>query len=510
MKKLLEKLREVGIAIIPLVAVVLILHFTVAHLEKEAVINFIIGTVMVVLGEVFFLSGVDNSIITMGEACGNSISRFKSVFLVLLFGFVFGLICTIAEPDVQVLGDQVNSVSNGLISRFSLVIIIALGVAIYTALALFRAVTKIKLRTLLLISYIIIFTLAVVSTVTGHSDFLAISFDSGGVTTGPITVPFILALGIGAAATKSGNKSDDSFGMVGLASAGPIMAMLILGMFFKIETKFDPDSMYAAESLGHVITGTLGNVAIGLAPITGVFLIFQFFFIKLPGKKLLKILVGVLITYVGLVLFLGGVEFGFSKAAMEIGRKVAEAGDIRYILIPIGAVIGVATVYTEPAISVLGKQVEDVTSGQIRGRVLKLALAVGIGLAVTLGIVKVLFAVSLWWFIVPGYMIALVFMFFSPDIFTAIAFDSGGVASGPMTATFSLPLVIGICAAVGDSVMDFAFGLVALVAMMPLIIIQFMGIMYKSKAARLEKERLAAELQLAAAAEEDKDFSGLL
>lgn len=513
MKKLLEKFKEVSIAIIPLVAVVLILHFSVARLDTQVIINFIIGTVMVVVGEVLFLAGVDNSIITMGEACGATISRFKHIWLVLIFGFIFGFICTMAEPDVLVLGGQVYDVSGGLIQPLILVIIIALGVGIYTALALLRAVTKIKLRTLLLISYAIVFILAAVSP---NNLFLGISFDSGGVTTGPITVPFIMALGIGAASVKGGNKSDDSFGMVGLASVGPIMAMIIMGMFLKIDpSAFKPEGMYQVHTFGSVILETLGDVALGLAPIAVVFIIFQFIFIKLPMKKLLKILAGVAIVYVGLVLFLGGVNFGFSKAALDTGLKTAAAGSWKYILIPIGAVIGVATVYTEPAISVLGTQVEGVTSGLIKGKVLKLALAVGIGLAVMLGIVKSLFSISLWWFIIPGYAIALAFTFLSPGVFTAIAFDSGGVASGPMTATFSVPLVIGICSALDDSailgaqVLEYAFGLVALVAMMPLIIIQFMGIMYKMKAAKLEKVRQAGEEPLVPA-EEDKDYSGLV
>jgi hypothetical protein len=509
-----KKFKEVGVAIVPILALVLIFHFTeLARLDSETFVRFIVGLVMVVVGEVLFLVGVENSILTMGNAVGAAIPKMKKLWLVIAFGFLFGFLCTIAEPDLQVLGKQVEPIAG--INPWVLMLVISLGVGIFVAFSLIKTFTGLKLKYILIAAYALVFALAIVVSVK-NPRFLPLSFDSGGVTTGPITVPFILALGIGVASAKSGSKSDDSFGVIALASIGPIIAMLILGLVFPIGESTGGD-VYGETGFFAVLWGTVQSVALGLGPITVVFLIFQFVTIRLPGRKLAKILAAVGINYIGLVLFLAGVEFGFSEAAYKIGELTA-GGSWWWVLIPAGLGIGVATVYTEPAIAVLGSQVDDVTGGQVTKKALVNSLAVGVGIAILFGVLKVLFSINIWWFVGIGYGIAFVLVFLAPDIFIALAFDSGGVASGPMTATFSLPLLMGICAAKGSDPMLYAFGVVALVAMMPLIVVQGLGVVYKFKSAARNREIAAAERAVIERERErvrrhlvadDNDFSGI-
>jgi hypothetical protein len=485
----------------------LILNFTVAPLGDQFV-PFLVGLVLLVAGEVLFLVGVDNSIITMGTDIGENLTKFKKIAIILAFGFVFGFLCTIAEPDVQVRGVQVDTYAG--INPWLLICVIGVGVGIFVSVSMLRTFTGIKLKYFLLVLYIVVFILAAVLQVR-NPQFVPIAFDSGGVTTGPITVPFILALGIGIAAVRGGSKSEDSFGMVALASIGPIIAMMVFGLIFPVG---NPDTAADALTPMQLLWETVQDVAIGLSPIVVIFVAFQFLFIKLPWRKLVKILLGALICFVGLTLFLYGVNLGFMEAAKIVGEKLAKS-NVWWLLIPIGLGIGFVTVYTEPAIIVLGGQVQEITGGQITKKTLVGVLAVAVGIAIMLAVIKVLFALSIWWFLLPGYGLALILMFFSPDIFTAIGVDSGGVASGPMTATFSLPLMMGICNVVapGETLM-FAFGVVALVAMMPLIVIQLLGVVYKRKAnaaVRLafEREQAAIRAIVAEEREKDKDLSGL-
>lgn len=482
-----KKLKEITLSILPIIAIIGLLDLVLflvpgaEPLETSLLINFFIGAILVVVGQVLFLVGIDNSIMTMGEMVGSSVIKFKNILLVLGFGFIFGFLCTMAEPDVQVLGLMLAKI-NPNISSLLLIVVVSLGVGIFIIISLIKTIFNIKIKYVLFFSYIIVFVLAIFC----PPSFRPLAFDSGGVTTGPITVPFILALCVGIAAVKSKNSAEDSFGMVALASVGPIIAVMILGIINGQPTT-TPVMSYGQETFWQVLLDMLKEVSIGILPITVIFLVFQFIYLKLPKHKLMSILLGLLIVFIGLVLFLTGVNFGFSSASHAIGKLTAEGLNFAWILIPIGVIIGIATVYTEPAIRVLGNQVENITSGHIKNKVLLNSLAISIGIAVALGIIKAMFAINILWFVIPAYAIALILMFFSPEIFTAIAFDSGGVASGPMTATFTLPLVIGISEAFGYNIMDYAFGLVALVAVMPPIIIQIMGVIYKIKEKNLNK-----------------------
>ena len=347
-----------------------------------------------------------------------------------------------------------------------------------------RILTGFRLRWLLLMFYAIVFVLAAFT----DADFLSIAFDSGGVTTGPMTVPFILALGLGVSNARSDDQAEsDSFGLVALSSIGPILAVLILGFFYS-----GSDAAPALSTASYVTTSAIGlaylrgipvymsEMALALAPIVVIFLLFQVFSLRLSKHNLAKILTGVLYTYVGLVLFLTGVNVGFSALGLVLGQKLA-AGWTKWLMIPLCALLGWFIISAEPAVAVLEKQIEEVSAGAIPGKVIKRSLSVAIAAAMALSMLRVLTGLNILWFLAPGYALALAMSFFVPDIFTAIAFDSGGVASGPMTATFMLQFMIGASTALGGNPLKDAFGVVAMVAMMPLLSIQVVGFYYKIK-----------------------------
>lgn len=482
-----EKLYETLKAVFPILAIVLLLCFTIAPIPPSILMTFLVGAVLLIVGMLLFNIGVEISMTPMGERVGTIMTRSKNLALMILISFVMGFIITISEPDLQVLAQQVPSIPNMI-----LILAVAAGVGVFLVIALLRMLLGIALSRLLVFFYGIVFVL----TFFVPQDFLAISFDSGGVTTGPMTVPFIIAFGIGISAIRSDkHAADDSFGLVSLCSIGPILAVLILGMVY------NPDNTeYVSEAI-QVVDNTVDlwrlftreiptyikEMAFSLLPILLVFGAFQLIVRDISRKALIKICIGLLYTYVGLVLFLTGVNVGFMPAGNYLGQTIAGLS-YGWIIIPIGMVIGYFIVLAEPAVFVLNKQVEEITSGAISARAMGLSLSIGVSVSVGLSMIRVLTGISILWLIVPGYAIALILTFFVPKIFTAIAFDSGGVASGPMTATFLLPFAMGACEAVGGTIITDAFGIIAMVAMTPLITIQVMGVVFKLKESSLRRK----------------------
>lgn len=484
--KFREKLNETLKAVLPVVGIVLFLCFTIAPISPSILLAFLIGAVLLTIGMVFFTLGVDLSMTPMGEMVGKSLTKSKKLWLMIILSFILGFIITISEPDLQVLAEQVHSVPN-----LTLILAVACGVGIFLALALLRMLFNIALSHMLVVCYIIIFALAFFV----PKDFLSVAFDSGGVTTGPMTVPFIMALGIGISSIRSdAHAAEDSFGLVALCSIGPILAVLLLGLIYHPEsTEYIPAAVPAmndsVELWSIFAKGTpqyMKEMAIALLPIIIFFGIFQLISRNLNKRSLIKILVGLVYTYVGLFLFLTGVNIGFMPAGNYLGQVIA-ALPYRWIIVPIGMLIGYFIVLAEPAVFVLTKQVEEITSGAISSKAMSLSLSIGVAASLGLAMIRVLTGISIFWFIIPGYFIALLLSFFVPKIFTAIAFDSGGVASGPMTATFLLPFAMGACVSVGGNIITDAFGVVAMVAMTPLITIQLLGLIYKLRSTHAEK-----------------------
>ena len=478
MKKLLkEKIGEALSSVLPITVIVLLLSFTLAPMPIGTLMLFILGAALLIVGMGFFSMGADMAMMPMGDGMGAQLAKSKRVPSVALLCFLIGVVVTVAEPDLQVLARQVPAVPDLVI-----ILTVAVGVGVFLAVSMLRTRFKIPLHIMLLILYAIVFILSIFV----PNEFLSVAFDSGGVTTGPITVPFIMALGIGMAGIQG--KEDNSFGMVALCSVGPILAVMILGLCYNSSsvayTPFSIPSVLTSQDAGRQFAEGfptyIQEVFMGLLPIILFFLVFQFAALHLRKRALLKTGVGILYTFIGLVLFLTGANVGFMPAGHYIGAQMAEL-PYNWILIPLGMVIGYFIVEAEPAVHVLNRQVEEITSGAIPQKAMQLSLSIGVAVSIGLSMVRVLTGISIFWFLVPGYGIAILLMFFVPKIFTAIAFDSGGVASGPMTATFLLPFAMGACQSLGGNILTDAFGVVAMVAMTPLITIQILGFVYKYK-----------------------------
>ena len=477
MKELWGKIKEALVSALPVTAVVYILALTpLVDLSAVELITFSIGAVLLILGIGLFNLGADLAMTPMGVHMGSGLSRQKKLGLLLTVCFVMGMLITVAEPDLQVLANQVSAVMNGT----ALVYAVGVGVGAFLIVAILRIVFRRRLGSILMLFYMLLFALALLLVVGGNDKLLPMSFDSGGVTTGPITVPFIMALGVGISNVLGDRKSkENSFGLVALCSVGPILAVLVLGIFSQNDlTYVVPDYTVSNDITGaflHTAAHTCKEVAIALGLIVAFFLGCQILFLRLPLRKLLRIAIGVVFTYAGLVIFLTGVNVGFMPIGYKLGAALAQQHSA--VLVGFGLVIGVLVVLAEPAIHVLNSQVEEVTGGLVRKKSMMIGLCIGVGAAIALSMVRIVFDFSLVYYIVPGYFISLALSLFVPPVYTAIAFDSGGVASGPMTSGFILPFATGACVAMqgAESVLADAFGVVALVAMAPLITIQLLG-----------------------------------
>lgn len=505
LSKFKEKFTETLMAVLPILAIVLLLCFSIAPIPPSILMSFLVGAVLLIAGMLLFNVGVEQSMTPIGEKVGSITTRSKNLLLMVFIGFIMGFVITISEPDLQVLAQQVPSIPNT-----TLILAVAIGVGLFLVMAILRMLLGIALSYLLLLFYGIVFAL----TLFVPKDFLAIAFDSGGVTTGPMTVPFIMSFGVGIAAIRSDRHAeDDTFGLVSLCSIGPILSVLILGMIYNpgsaeavsesipiIDDTVQLWNLFAAE-----IPHYLEEMAISIFPIVFFFGIFQLIFRDSNKHTLIRIGVGLVETYLGLVLFLTGVNVGFMPAGNYLGQTIASLS-YAWIIVPLGMLIGYFIVKAEPAVFVLTKQVEEMTSGAISAKAMGMSLSIGVATSVGLAMIRVLTGISILWFIVPGYFIALILTFFVPKIFTAIAFDSGGVASGPMTATFLLPFAMGACEALGGNIITDAFGIVSMVAMTPLITIQMMGVLYQFKENKLRKESTGSSIPISMDTSEDMEI----
>jgi len=491
LRELWSKIKEALISALPITAIVYILALTpLFDFSVTELITFSVGAVLLVLGIGMFNLGADLAMTPMGTHVGAGLSKQRKLGLLLAVCFVLGLLITVAEPDLQVLAGQVSAVMNGTV----LIYAVGIGVGAFLMVAILRIVFKRSLSNILMLFYMLLFAGALLLVVSGNGSLLPLAFDSGGVTTGPITVPFLMALCVGISHVLGDRRSkENSFGMVALCSVGPILAVLVLGIFSRNDLNYQvPDYTVSGDIAGayiHTLGHTAREVAIALGLIVVFFVVCQFAFLKLPWKRLLRIGVGVVFTYCGLVIFLTGVNVGFMPIGYKLGLSLAQSDPI--FLVIFGLVVGVLVVMAEPAIHVLNCQVEEVTGGLVTRKAMLTGLCIGVGLSIALSVIRIVFDFSLVYYIIPGYFISLALSLFVPPVYTAIAFDSGGVASGPMTSGFILPFATGICVALqGEAaVMRDAFGVVALVAMTPLITIQLLG--FRSIMDRRVKERRA-------------------
>ena len=485
MSVFINKIKEILFSVLPITVIVLILNFTITPMETPIIIRFLIGSVIVIIGLAIFLIGVDVGITPIGNIMGAKIAKTNKVWIVVVAGLVLGFFISVAEPDLQILARQVDSVTLGVISKGSIVVVVSVGIAIMLVIGLIRIVYNFPLYKLLTILYGIIFFIAIFAS----PEFLAISFDASGATTGALTVPFILALAIGVSKLKKDSKSSekDSFGLVAIASTGAIISVMIMSILSKTDgitgtlEKEIPSTLIIYPFI-HELPIIAVEIMIAILPIVIIFLLLQKISFKLPKKDIFRILVGILFTFVGLVLFLVGVNAGFMNAGSALGFSIASLDNKAYVVI-VGFVLGVVTILAEPAVYVLTHQIEEVTSGYVKRKVVMITLTIGVGIAVALSMVRILVPeLQLWQFLLPGYMISIVMSYFVPKLFVGIAFDSGGVASGPMTATFILAYAQGAADAIeGADVLVDGFGIIAMVAMTPLIALQILGFIFKRK-----------------------------
>ena len=488
-KALFVKLKEATVSVLPVALIVLALNCTpLVNFTLEETVVFACSAFALILGISLFNLGADIAMTPMGEQIGSGLSKSGKFKTLLLICFIMGVFITIAEPDLSVLAAQVAKVIDSTL----LTVTIGVGVGLFLVLSIFKIVFRLSLAQMLTFFYMILFALVCLGlTVSPESfkSFLPLAFDSGGVTTGPITVPFIMALGVGVSTTLGDKKDREaSFGFIALCSIGPILAVLLLGVASQGTVDYTiPD--YSMD-LGHLpvtLLNTLKNVMIALAPIVVFFFILQAIFMRSSKRKVKQIAVGVFYTFFGLVIFLTAVEIGFMPIGFKMGEQLAKVDE--WLITLLAFVLGFTVVLAEPAIHVLNKQVETVTGGSISKRSMLIALSCGVGVSIALSVIRVIFGFSVLYYLIPGYLLSLGLSFFVPKIYTAIAFDSGGVASGPLTSTFILPFIVGVCSALGGDVLTDAFGLVAMVAMTPLITIQSLG--FKAVVTKHFREKIA-------------------
>lgn len=482
MAHIYSSLKESLTSVLPIAIIVLILSVTCVSLAAGVLVLFLFGTIMLILGISFFTVGSTISMEPLGDGIGKSLNKNKKIFIPLIICLVLGFLITVSEPDLQVLATQVPTIPNPL-----LISCVGLGVGVFLSITLIRNKKRIPLRLLLVIFYVLIIAISFFA----PKQFIATAFDSGGVTTGPITVPFIMAMGAGLAASKNGKHTgEQSFGLVALCSIGPILSVLLLSIFYKptpqtlvYEVAEISTSTEAFKQFATAFPSYAKEVAVAFIPIVVLFVIFQLVTKRYHIHAIFKMTVGFTYTYIGLVLFLTGANIGFVPAGRLIGAQIA-IGSFKYLLIPIGMLMGYFVVSAEPAVHSLKRQVNEITSGAISQQSVAISLSVGVAFSVGISMLRVLTGIPIMPFLIVGYAISLIISFFVPNIYTGIAFDSGGVASGPMTSTFMLPFAMGACEAIGGNVMTDAFGIVAMIAMAPLITIQILGLIERSKRAR--------------------------
>lgn len=503
----LAKLKESLFSVLPVMVIVLIFALTpITDFSKKEIVTFVVSAIFLILGIALFNVGADMAMTPMGEYVGAGLTKSKKLPLLLGVGFIMGVLITVAEPDLSVLAEQVSAVMNNVV----LIVTVGVGVGIFLVISIAKIVFRKDLSSLLLFFYMVLFALCAIMMENGKSIFVPLAFDSGGVTTGPITVPFIMALGVGVALNTGGrNAKENSFGLIALCSIGPMLAVMALSLASKGDLSYTLPNYSVDANLGANFGSALGGVAlevlIALGLIVVFFVILQCTILKLPKQKIIQIAIGIVFTYVGLVVFLTSVTVGFMPIGFKLGQEIASYS--KPLLIVFAFVIGFVVVLAEPAVHVLNKQVEEITNGAVSKRSMLVALSIGVGLSIGLSVIRIIYGFSLLYYLIPGYLISLGLSFFVPKIYTAIAFDSGGVASGPLTSSFILPLAIGACSALwGDAsqVLNLAFGIVAMVAMTPLITIQLLG--FRAITSAKVKEKIVMKRILDADDEQIIDF----
>lgn len=477
-RELMSKVKESAISVVPFFAIIMVLSLVFLPFNIWTFLGIILATLFMIFGMSLFNIGVDMSTMKMGGYVGSNLSKSRRFTFMIILSFILGFIVTIAEPDLMVLAEQVPGIS----SPWIILITVSCGTGVFLILSTVRTIFRLSIRTILMVSY----SLALILCIFAPVNFLPLAFDSIGVTTGAVSVPFIMAFGLGICAVRSGkNNQDDGFGLIALASIGPVIAILLVSLFIKggsttatTEIQLSSTITELGTSIGLSLLSYLQEVFVVIIPIFIFFLIYNFKFLKLPKMTLIRIFVGLLYTYLGLVIFLCGVSFGYLPTANILGRTIASP-NTKWLLIPLALVIGFFLVFAEPAVHVLNKQVDDITEGVVSKKTMLIGMSIGVAIAMLIIVFRTLFAIDFMYIATPLVLIMIVLSIFTPDLFEGIAFDSGGAAAGSLTASFVLPFIVGACGSLGLDSMLYAFGSIAIVSLLPTIVIQIMGIRYQ-------------------------------
>ncbi|MDR1539861.1 MAG: DUF1538 domain-containing protein [Clostridiales bacterium] len=497
MSIILEKFKEVLFSVLPITVIVVVVNLAGNVLSGAQLVDFLVGAAFIVIGLSVFLLGIDIGITPLGGHLGSKLSKANSIWLIIIVALVLGFFISVAEPDLQILAEQVRAVTEGKIASHEILLVVSAGIAIMLAAGFIRILYNYPLYKLLTLMYLLIGALSLLVS----QEFLAISFDASGATTGALTVPFILALTVGVSSLKRDSKASekDSFGLVAVTSTGAILGVLLMGIFKKAQNltgvlpSAETDKLTPFYYLSHAFSESF----VAIAPIVAIFIVFQVAVLHLNRQAFFKILKGLLYSLLGLTVFLAGVNMGFMNVGASLGIWVASL-DFKGFAVLLGLILGVVTILAEPAVHVLTQQIESVTAGYVKRTLVLATLSVGVGLAIGLSILRIIVpGIQLWHYLLPGYIIALAMSYITPKLFVGIAFDSGGVASGPMTATFILAFSQGVAESIpGADVLKDAFGMIALVAMTPIIALETLGLIYKYKSRKALRLQEPADEQI--------------
>lgn len=488
-----KKLRDVTLSVLPIAAIILVLHFTVCKFETSLLIKFLVSIVLICIGEVLFLTGVDSTIMPMGEMVGTHANKVSNFFLFLLFAFLFGMFATIAEPDVMIFSNEILSLGIISINKTLLLFLIGAGVGLFIAFALIRIVKHFSIKIVYLVCLVIIFVLASFA----PQSLIAVAFDAGGSTVGIITTPFLLALTAGIV-NKSSKKDSDNFGVIGIAGLGPIIALLILSLFVQ-----GSGAEQIIQSTNYnIFVEVLYNTIMAIVPLVGVFYIFQILFIKLPKRKKIGLAIGILVTFVGLYLFLFGINYALIEVGTQIGLALSEVNI--YLVLLVYALFAFSIVFTEPSIRVLGAQVEAETQGNINRKIVSISMSISMCLAVIIAVIRIKYNISIWYFLGVGYGLIALLMIFSSSLFTSISFDSGGVASGPMSSAILMPAMVAMSSSAAEG-----FGFIAIMAMVPVLVLETIGVIYNVKVYKAKKDRFKLAARIAYGADKYSNMDKL-
>ena len=461
---MLKNLKTALISILPIVAFVLMVHCFFYRFESSLIVNFVIGAGILIVGLSLFLFGLEKSIVPMGEFVGNSVNGNKRFYIYIIFALVYGTCSTMAEPDFQVFTTEII-LAGFPVPKFVFLAVVGFGVSVFISLALVRIVTKFSIRWTLIILFGLTLGLACFVSETN----VCLSLDASVATTGSVTSPFLLAMGLGFSSVMTGGKeNDDSFGLISIATLGALFASVVvclisggLGAGAVVEEQAATMSLWLS---------VLVDVSLSVIPLVIIFFVFEAIFIKISRQDKKRLTIGAVITFVGLYLYLFGVQYGF----IALGEKFGEflAGTDTFVVLAVVCLLGFFIVIAEPAIKVLADQVDEATNRNLPSKLVVGTIAVAVMLSLCLIVLKLSHNISIWWFVGICYGLSLALSFFVPKNFTAIAFDAGGVATGTLVVSFIFPMMSGFAGA------STGFGVVAIVAMVPVLVVQLLGLLF--------------------------------